>query len=401
MAEEPLEKDDFIIKIPKHIWDNLAGSPPNKAKRSNFDILERTGVRITLGERNIEYGETQIQTFIVENEEYRSKILRLLNNPALYAHTPKILQYIYQMGCDSDGEKRYFASMAVSELSTCFPFTDLETNILSEWAKSPLFVANCSAALALAHMIENSRNEQTVLNLLRCWSQRSSVRLVNTILLALDEISKKYPQESLDAIENILLKKEALLLYSTVGVLSYSHDEGNSIKVSWETMIRRVFGLVEELYIDHTLKVIETLYKWFQSRKNSNLAIFASTIFLSVTNVKDIAANEVERAKTITYLFELWEDKKLPGHHQLQRITTYAVYNWATAVLEMKIEDSSRILCIQFFHDLYKKYADAKQNRLDFHLRRWHNQFQQSSKVSASSPQTFNFLSLIPDSKQA
>lgn len=401
MAEEPLGKDDLIIKIPKHIWEDRGESSPNKAKRSNFDILERTGVRITSGERNIEYGETQIQTFTVGGKEYRDKILRLLNNPALYAHTPKILQYIYQMGCDSDGEKRYFASMAVSELSTCFPFIDLENNILSEWAKSSLFVANRSAALALTHMIENSRNERNILNLLRYWSQRSNVRLVNTILLLLYEISKKYPQESLGTIESILLKKEALLLYSTVGVLSYSYNEDNSIKVSWETMIRRIFGLVEELYIDHTLKVIETLYEWFQNRKNSNLAIFASTTFLSVTNVKAIAADEVKRAKTITYLFELWDDKKLPEHHQLQQVTTYAVYSWAKTVLEMEATDLERMVCQQFFHELYQKCASAKQNRLDFHLRKWQNQLQQSGKSSASSPPALNFLSLIPDSKQA
>lgn len=400
MTIEPLEKDDLIIKIPKHVWEGREGLRPNKTQKSSFDILERTGVRVTSGERRIEYGETQIQTFTVGNEEYREKILHLFSNPVLYAHTPKILQHIYDMGCDSDGEKRYFASIAVSKLSAYFPFTDLETNILSKWAKSTSYAANRSAALALAHMIENNQNQQNALNLLKYWSHRSNVRLVNTILLALYESAKKYPQESLDAIENILLKKESLLLYSTVGVLYYSLNEDNSIKVSWEAMIRRISGLVEELYIGHTLKVIETLYKWFQERKNSNLAIFASTTFLTMINVKDIASDDVKRAKTIIYLFELWEDKKLPEHQQLQRMTTYAVYNWAKAVLEMKTEDSNRIICVQFFHDLYKKCASAKQNRLDFHLRRWHNQLQQSGKSNASSPQTLNFLSLIPDAKQ-
>lgn len=398
MASKASEADDFIIKIPKHLWKDAESVHPDKTKKIGFDILVRTGVSVVLGKRDTGYGETEIQTFALGAKEYRENVLRLLSNPALYTHTSKILQYIYEMGCDSDGEKRYFASVAISELSNCFPFADLETTILTKWARGSTFNANRSAALALVHMIENSPNQHNALNLLKFWSRQSNVHLVNTIILVLYESAKKYPQESLEAIESILLDKEALLRYTSVGVLSYSFGEDHSIKISWEAMIWKIFRLIEELYVEHALRVIETLYQWFQNRKNPNLAIVASIAFLSITSVKDIATDEVKRTKVVVYLYELWEDKKLLAHPQLQQRTTNVVYQWAKIILEMKKDDPNQLLGRQFFHDLYKKCESAKQNRLHFHLVRWQNQFNQNKKSTSS--QQLDFLSLIPESTQ-
>lgn len=397
MGSDMMETDDFIIRIPKHIWKGITDWQASKEKKADFDIFERTGVSIALIERNSTYGKTQVQTLALEKEEYREKILDLLNTPPLYDKISKIFCYIYEMGCDADSEKRYFAARSVSMLSNHLPFTYLEEAILSKWAQGSPLRANQSAALALVQMIQNGQHPKDAINLVKHWSRKPHIRFVNTALMVY-ETTPIEPSKILVEAKNILLN-EKIIFSSSSEVLEGSDVGESNAKLSWEKITLRIFWLIRELYLVHSMNVIEPLYEWFQDRTKPSLAMFAAITFLSITSIKDIANDESTRAKTVTYLYDLWEDQSAPEHQQLQQLTTDTIHTWAEIVLKMAMEDPDHASCRQFFHDLYKKCAAAKQNRLDFHLRRWQRQLQQRGQSTAS-PQQLNFLSLIPDSNQ-
>lgn len=397
MNTEILDTEDFIIKVPKHIWQQQESQHTGQEKKADFDILERTGVRLKLGERDSDYGKIQIQTFTIEGDS--EKILSLLNTQTFYTDTSKVLQYIYEMGFDLDQEKRHFASVAVARLSDIFPLADLTDSILWRWAEGP-YRANYTAALALTYMIQSNKHQSHIVNLLEYWSGKSKIRLVNTALMVYNEITQMYPKESLNAIGTILLNEKTLSSYTSTEVLFSSGTEEIHLKLSWETIRLRIFRVIEELYLTEFLAVIEALHNWFQDRKNPNVAIFAAIVFLFVLDIKDIAKDDVKCAKTVSYLYDLWENRTAPIHQQLQGLTTTTIHTWAETVLKMAMDDPDRVPCQQFFYNLYERCASARQNRLDFHLRRWQRQVQQRGQ-STSSSQQLDFLSLIPDSKQS
>lgn len=398
MNNKIIETDDFIIKIPKYIWTGIADLQANKGKKEDFDILERTGVSVTLIERNSAYGKIQLQTFTLEEKEQREKILDLLNNPSLYAQISKIFHYIYEMGCHSDSEKRDFAARSISILSNYFPFVNLEEDILSKWAKASSLYANQSAALALVQMIQHDQHANYAIDLIKQWSSKSHIRFVNTALMVYETANIK-PSEILVAIKNILLN-DRNPLSQTSEILEGSDALESSAKLSWEKVTLRNFWLIRDLYLTHSLNVIEALYEWFQNRTKPSLTMFAAITFLSIISIKDIAGDDTKRTKTVAYLYDLWEDKSVPEHRQLQALTTNTIHTWAETVLKMAMDDPDRASCQQFFYNLYERCAAARQNRLDFHLRRWQRQLQQSGQSTSSSKQQLDFLSLIPEYTQ-
>lgn len=400
-----METDDLIIKIPRHIWTIGNVLPESREKKADFDVLERIGIHIALTERESAYGKTKIQTFALEDDDGK-KIVELLNNSILYERIPKIFDYICKMGQASasdnngnDNETRDFAAMSVSILSEYFPFDELERGILTKWARRMSPRSNRSAALALVKIIKYRRHQEDVINLLNYWSCQPRIGFANTVLLTYSEIVDTHPNDTLNIIKNIFSNEEKIVR-SSQEALSLSDDREYGTRMSWRTIASKISQLTKDLYLNHPVNVIDILHQWFRERSNYNLTIFAALTFLSIIDLCDIAKDGEKRAKTIAYIYDLWEDKEVPEHEQLQQLNTKSVYSWAKTVLEMESTESDRTCCQQFFHELYQKCASARQNRLDFHLRRWQRQVQQRGQ-STSSSQQLDFLSLIPGSKQS
>ena len=137
MAGQHDDTDGLVIKIPTSLFqkqDDLSKETPGVA--NDYDFFRRTNVVPIKVTRNSEHGTTEVKSLGFVKPDQRSKVLDLLDIPGLYNKLPKLLEYIYQLGCESDSEKRYYAGLAISELATKQPFADLKEAVILPWAKS-------------------------------------------------------------------------------------------------------------------------------------------------------------------------------------------------------------------------------------------------------------------------
>ena len=137
MADQEDYANELVIKIPASLFDKHdEQSKQTKNIKSDYHFFTRTSIIPIQVKRNSEHGTTEVQSLGFADHDQRLKILELLDTPALYNKLPALLDYIYQLGCEEDGEKRYYAAVAVSELVAKQPFSDLKEAIILPWAKS-------------------------------------------------------------------------------------------------------------------------------------------------------------------------------------------------------------------------------------------------------------------------
>lgn len=378
MPHENDNSDEILIKIPRSAWDKSASQENQSTPKivDSFELFSRTGVQVISGKRNSEHGATQIQTLAIPNKEQKDKVIRLLDNPVLFARLPKLLSYLYSLGRGGDGEVRFFAAMAVVTLADHFPFVDLKDAVISPWARDAQGSVNRLAALTLVNLLQKDVHKNDVLNLLKHWIHINNLDLVNTALTAYFAIAKQYPREALEAIKLILLEQHAIIL------------------------IPQALTMLEWLYLHEPVRVVNTFYDWLSSSKNDAFLLFTASTFLSVVEIKDIAGDNLARSHAVEFVFRLWEDTKLPLHLNLQEMATEAIADWAKDTLRMTDGSTEKEACRQFFHELFAKCATARNNRLVLHLQRWQKieQLKNSRDVrwqKAEATEHYDFLSLI------
>jgi hypothetical protein len=384
MSEEMNETDELLIKTLKYFLSKSVSKDVESQVddiRTESEILNRTGVHIISGQRHSEHGPTLVQTLAFPQKEQRLKVLELFNNPALYKRIPDLLQYIYDLGKDADGETRYFASLAITELAVCFPFIDLKEAVIKKWARHEYSTVNKAAALTLVGILQKDLYKKDILFLLKHWIDNQNLRLVDTALTTYFEVAKIYPQETLDSIKIILLKRHAMFL------------------------VPKALALLEWLYLNEPLLTTDTLYEWFSSTQNDNLVVFSALTFLSIVDVRDFTKNDKTCIHVVDFIYQLWENIRIPQRQHMQQATTDALLGWAETTLHLDKNNPIQPQCLHFFHRLHRKCETTRQNRLDFHLRRWQrNEEAKWKRLHRLQPEKFtvinqlDFLSLIPAS---
>lgn len=350
MTGQENDKDGLVIKIPTSIFkkhDNLSKDTPKPANDQDFFRL--TNIVPIKVKRNSEHGTTEVQSLRFVSPDQHLKIFELLDRIGLYNKLPKLFDYIYQLGCESDGEKRYYAASAVSKLATKLPFLDLKEAIILPWAKNERAEIRNSASMALSELIKHERYKQEVLTLLRHWINIDNPMLNDSALLSFFWIADSHPNETLEVISTIL----------RIGrILHYQ-------------MVTEIFGKV---YDSSPGISIEQLYKWLLPIRNSDICLIAGLLSAIFLKLDDVAKNEDTYKKVVEMIFELWDNPKMPLHREMQQQTTLMLQRWASEAVEQMNKESflnTRNYQV-LFHELYKKYEyECKRNRLEFYLQKW------------------------------
>jgi len=312
------------------------------------DFFKRTNIIPIQVELNSEYGIIEVQSLGFADHDQCLKILELLDTSALYRKLPELLDYIYQLGCDENGEKRYYAAAAISKLATQQPFHDLNDEVIVLWAKSGDPKIRNSASVALSQILKRGPYKSNVLMLLNNWiSSSDNSMLIETALSTFSLIVDSHSDEALDAISTIL--KTGRIIHFT----SASH----------------LFGIVYENSPDLS---IERLYSWLLPITNSSLSWMAGLLSLIYIRLED-ATVEGTRQKVVEMIFNLWDNPIMPLHLEMQEKTTIKVEEWAREALAAWNKESPEVLnnYKALFGELYEKYKVERRNRLEFHLRRW------------------------------
>jgi len=315
-----------------------------------YDTFQRTDIQVAIGKRNTNHGLTQIQTLRFTGENHRHKVLRLLDYSLLDKRLPHLLNYVYNMGCDASGEKRYFAAAAIDVLALQLPFLDLRENIISYWAKDSDSRIREVAARSLVFVMNHEACQADVLHLLKHWLSLSKIELIDTALLTYYYIAQSRPRETLDAIKAIL-KRENVIAYPT--------------------LVDKIIAVLDAVYALYPKDVLNSFYKWFVESKKSLFGWISGVLFLLILNLSDVAIETQERQQVVEILFELWDNAALPNHLEMQQLTTLKLEEWAKEALAAKEDEQLFVVYRLVFYELYQKYSPQKLNRLDFHLRRW------------------------------
>ncbi len=346
MAERDHDDEEFVIKIPASVFRNADERSKEAPKATQaHDFFRRTSIFSTRVERHSEHGKTEVKSLGFEPDQ-RSKVLELLDNPVLFSKLPNLLNIIYRLGCENDGEKRYYAAMAVAQLATKQPFLDLKEAAILPWAKDDNPAIRNSAAVALSELLNQKQNESEVQKLLKHWSSLDNPLLTDAALSTFYWVADSHANEALDAIGSIL---------KSGGILHYP----------------KVIDLFETIYESSPCLAIDRLYNWLLPVTYSDICYIAG-ILSSYIQLDDVAENEELCRKVIEMICGLWDNPRMPLHEEMQERTTILVEIWASeAVEKMNKEPSTDQTCHQaFFHELYRK-CEGKRNRLGFYLQLW------------------------------
>lgn len=349
MVDQEDHANGLVIKIPASLFEKHdEQGKQNQNIKHDYNFFTRTSIIQIQVKRNTEHGTTEVQSLGFADHDQRLKILELLDTQALYKKLPALLDYIYQLGCEKDGEKRYYAAVAVSELVSKRPFSDLKEAIILPWAKSDNPWIRSSASMALSQVLKHERYTSEVLMLLRHWISIGNPMLTDTALSTFPRIAQSHPNETLEAVSLIL---------KTGGIIHYQ----SAIEL---------FGIV---YGCSPILSIEQLHGWLLPVKNSNLCWMAELLFLIYVRLDDAVKLEEPRKKITEMIFNLWDNPKMPLHQEIQEQTTIKIEEWAREVLALRNKESPEVLknYLALFHELYWKYKDQRRNRLEFHLQRW------------------------------
>jgi hypothetical protein len=352
-------------------------------ENTQHDLLKRTNIKVAIGRRNTEHGLTQIQTLTFAEANQRQKVLSLLDNPLLDKRVPHLLSYVYNMGCEANGEKRYFAASAVGALAVQLPFLDLKERIILPWAKDGQSGIREAAAHSLALVVNNEHCQADVLTLLKHWLTLSRLELIDTALLTYYYIAQSHPQETLDAIKAVLRRENV---------------------IAYPALVDGIIAVIDAVYALRPKEVLNSLYKWFVESKKTLFGWISGVLFLLIINPSDVAIEAQERKQVVEILFELWDNASIPNHLEMQQLTTLKIEEWAEEAITAKEDKQLFEVYCQVFYDLYQKYSMKKQNRLDFHLRRWQKnkdwERERALKLGKANQskyeRTGSFLDLIP-----
>ncbi|MDG4550772.1 MAG: hypothetical protein P9F19_15795 [Candidatus Contendobacter sp.] len=382
MIQKDDNATDFVIKIPRSLFDRGNDSTPDKRTELDHRSLERCGLVSTEVERSSEHGVTQVKSLGFADDVYCQRVLDLLDGPALFSKLPELFALLRNLGIDVDAEKRYFASTAVTQLLRTQPFSDLKTEIILPWANSEFGWARQSASIALAGAIEGERYRSEVLTLLKHWISNDNIFLTDCALLTFYHEARSVVMEALDAIGKIV-------------------STGQFHHIPW------VLDIFEVVYDAKPSSAIERLHTWMFPVAQSDFCWIAGGLVLNFLRIGDFVADAQSRRLVVDMIHALWDDPRFPFHQQAQEQTTETIRKWAKDALELwgkeseKMRDGFRA----FFCELHEKYKGARRNRLDFYLRRWHLQEEQArarnSRRNVVSDQDatniVSYLDLLPD----
>jgi hypothetical protein len=350
MADQKDSVDGLVIKIPASL---LEKQPDEQSKetskaKNDYNFFTRTGIIKIQVEQNSEHGITQVQSLGFDNHNQRLKIIELLDTPTLYNKFPELLDYIYQLGCERDGEKRYYAAVAVSELATKQPFLDLKEGVILPWAKSDNPWIRISASVALSQVLKHERYKSEVLMLLKHWISIDNPMLTDTALSTFFGIADSHSNETLEAISTILKTDKILHYLSAIDL----------------------FGIVYDI---SPTPSIEKLHSWLRPVTNSDICLVAGLMFLIYIQLDDAAKVEGTRKNVVEMIFDLWENPIMPLHQEIQEQTIIKVEKWAREVIALWNKESPEVLesYLALFHELYWKYKGKRRNRLEYYLQRW------------------------------
>ena len=385
MSDQKDDTDGLTINIPSSLLYKVNGQRQEAPKvTSDYRTFTRTNVIPIKVERDTEHGTTEVQSLGFSDHDQRLKILELLDTPALYNKLPELLEFIYKLGCEIDGEKRYYAAVAVSELAAKQPFSDLKKAIVTRWANSDNPWIRVSAAVALSQMLKQGCYESEVILLLKHWLNILNPMLTDTALSCFFRIAQSHPNETLGAIETI--SKNGLILH-----------------------YQSVSDLFEAVYDHSPVLSIDQLHNWLIPANNSDLCWIAGLLFLLFAQMEDVVGTEDIRAKVVDIVFNLWDNPAIPSHQEIQELTTLKIEEWAHDVLALWNKESPEVLkgYIAFFHELYGKYSNQRRNRLEYHLQRWERNREREQvranrgkrDASTEADEKVSYLCLMPQSQ--
>ena len=352
MTQKDENLGEILLKISTSVAEKQTESTPSVPKlEDGYKLLKRTNIELTRVKRNTEFGLTEIKTLKFVAQDQRRKALQLLDNPSFYSKLSNLFDFIFELGCERNAEKGYYAAIAVGELSANQPFVDLKERIILRWAVSNKPYIRQSAASALSYIIKLERCETDVLKLLNYWISINNRSINDTGLLTYFRIARSYPHETLGAIKNVFNKENPILSLQVVDTVA------------------KVYDLYPKLVIDY-------IHNWLVGDGRPYLRWMAGLLFLLIIRLDDVSKGQEAddtREKIVEIIFNLWDNSKIPMRLEVQEDTTSKVENWAKKTLaawendDLDSFESYRNL----FHTLYRKYKGDHINRLDFHLRRW------------------------------
>jgi len=350
MTNQDDDANGIVIKIPASFLPQQDKPSDKVSKATNeYQFFTRTGIVKIQGFRYTEHGKTEVHSLGFSDYEQRLKILELLDIPVLYNKLSRLINYIYQLGCELEGEKRYYAAVAASELSTNQPFLDIKEGLILPWAKTGNPWIQNSAAVALSHMMEHKRYESDVLMLLKHWISSQNPMLVEAALSTYFRIAHTNVNATLEAIGTILKNGGILECLTAIDLFGMVYDSSPTIS-------------------------IEKLYNWLNPITNTNLCNMACLLFLINIRLDDATESDDISKKIVDTIYNLWEMPTIPTQQETQEQTTIKIEKWASEILTVWDKESSQVIqrYLALFHGLYKKYEDSKRrNRLEYHLQRW------------------------------
>lgn len=347
------------------------------------DTLQRINIEIVTGKRNVEHGQTQIQTLAFRKEGQRSKIAELTQSQMLYGRLPDLLKYVYDVGCNANSEMRFFAAQAIGELSTYLPLDDLKEYAILLWAKDSRSSVQKVASRSLVVILNRNLHQSNVFGLLKHWLSLGNSELVETALLTCKYTAQSHWQSTLATLKTLLLRTEI------------THNTN---------LIERSIGVISDAYSLYPSGVVNTLHAWIFESKNSTLAWLAGLSFLLVLNPPDTGTEAFDRQKVVEVLYTLWGNTSTSEHVSIQRMTTLKIEEWAREAIQSKQNKHLYSLYQAVFHDLYRQFSGDRLNRLDYYLRRWESNFKREQthgkKIGMATGDTTSqigsYLDLIP-----
>lgn len=371
MLQGTSNTDELVVRIPEALWNNkeLLRSPSFRSEQ--FTLFAKTGVRITTGYRTTENGYNQIQSLVIPTEEQRNAILTLFHNPALYAVMPRIVQRIYELGLDTDDEKRHFAALAIAELSKYLSFLELIELCIDRWANSG--IGKHTAALTLVVILEESTHREDVFQLLRHWCISSNLKLVATAIIVYFHVYQQYPEETLATIEKVTLSKNLPLTQS-------------------------VAVLLDMLCKEQPTLVTKQLCSWSLPTSDNSLRSFSAKRLLANIDIDVVTKDSSLCNEVVQAVHSIWEKGgggNRYSRQEWQKLLTNKLESLAIVTLRLTDSAVEQSRYRIFFSALDKKCANTKQNRLRFYLARWQKAAAKDAKLPEVERLHLDFFSLV------
>ena len=377
--------DELIVKVFSSLLKRRghADDLSNGKAADAYDLFSRAHIFPIDVRRESPQGEVTIQSLSFGADEQRLRVLGLLTTHGVYEKLPGLEKYIYDLGCNDDAEIRYFAALAVGQLVRVFPFFDLTQSIVEPWAINGDQDVRMVAAIALQDVVKSGVSIEDVLNLIEHWVAIGRPRLIDTGLLALQQIGNICPEKTLGVIKKV----------------ASNGSFGNVIMV---------IAVAERLYKETPCLVVERLCSWLKPSSSDSLRWLAVLLFRCIVKLDDIVNQDELYTDISESVVLMWEDSSIPFHESVHEEITDIVRQMAVKALGSYENDKSQWdKYLALFHTIYGKF-EGRRNVLDFYLRRWadehsrlqklheRHQLEHLEAVVPSMRAAASFLDLIP-----